>query len=125
VKGGRGTSTLFVVDTEQTQILGTGGFDLEHERFDITVAPKPKSAGVLSLRTPVRLHGTFKEPDFEIVKGPLLARVGGALALAGAGPLAALVPLIETGPGEETNCGAVSREVGAARAQAKPREKRK
>ena len=125
VKGGRGTSTLFVVDTEQTQILGTGGFDLEHERFDITVAPKPKSAGVLSLRTPVRLHGTFKEPDFEIVKGPLLARVGGALALAGAGPLAALVPLIETGPGEETNCGTVSREVGAARAQAKPREKRK
>ena len=34
VKGGRGTSTLFVIDTEQTQILGTGGFDLEHERFD-------------------------------------------------------------------------------------------
>ncbi|PSL79160.1 hypothetical protein C7T35_39000 [Variovorax sp. WS11] len=125
VKGGRGTSTLFVVDTEQTQILGIGGFDLEHERFDITVAPKPKSPGVLSLRTPVRLYGTFKQPDFEIVKGPLLARVGGALALAAAGPLAALVPLIETGPGEETNCGAVSREVGAARAQAKPPEKRK
>ena len=125
VKGGRGTSTLFVVDTEQTQILGTGGFDLEHERFDITVAPKPKSPGVLSLRTPVRVHGTFKQPDFEIVKGPLLARVAGALALAGAGPLAALVPLIETGPGEETNCGAVRREVGAARAQVKPREKRK
>jgi uncharacterized protein involved in outer membrane biogenesis len=125
VKGGRGTSTLFVIDTEQTQILGTGVFNLEHERFDITVAPKPKSAGVLSLRTPVRLYGTFKEPDFEIVKGPLLARIGGALALAGAGPLAALVPLIETGPGEETNCGAVSREVGAARAQAQPRQKRK
>lgn len=125
VKGGRGTSTLFVVDTEQTQILGAGGFDLEHERFDITVAPKPKSPGVLSLRTPVRLHGTFKQPDFEIVKGPLLARVAGALALAGAGPLAALVPLIETGPGEQTNCGAVRREVGAARAQVKPPEKRK
>lgn len=125
VKGGRGTSTLFVVDTEQTQILGTGGFDLEHERFDITVAPKPKSPGVLSLRTPVRLHGTFKQPDFEVVKGPLLARIGGALALAATGPLAALVPLIETGPGEETNCGAVRREVGTARAQATPREKRK
>jgi hypothetical protein len=27
VKGGRGTSKLFVIDTEQTQILGGGGFD--------------------------------------------------------------------------------------------------
>lgn len=125
VKSGRGTSTLFVVDTEQTQILGTGGFDLEHERFDITVAPKPKSVGVLSLRTPVRLHGTFKQPDFEIVKGPLLARIGGALALAAAAPLAALVPLIETGPGEETNCGAVRSQVGAATGMAKPGAKRK
>jgi AsmA family protein len=125
VRNGRGTSNLFVFDTEQTQILGAGGFDLGQERFDVTIAPKPKSAGVLSLRTPVRLHGTFKQPDFEIVKGPLLARIGGALALAAAGPLAALVPLIETGPGEETNCGAVHREIGAAKRHAKPREKPK
>ncbi|RZL87469.1 MAG: AsmA family protein [Variovorax sp.] len=126
VTNGRGTSSLFVIDTEQTQILGTGGFDLEHELFDITVAPRPKDVGVLSLRTPVRLHGTFKQPDFEVVKGPLLARIGGALALAAATPLAALVPLIETGPGEETNCGAVRRQVGAAAtAEAKSSPKRK
>ena len=100
VKNGRGTSSLFVIETEQTQIVGSGGFDLEHERFDMTVAPKPKNVGVLSLRTPVRLHGTFKQPDVEIVKGPLLARIGGALALAATAPLAALVPLIETGLGQ-------------------------
>ncbi|MDM0108434.1 AsmA family protein [Variovorax sp. J22R24] len=118
VAAGRGKSTLFVVDTEQTQVLGGGNFDLEHERFDITVAPKPKEVGLLSLRTPVRLHGSFKQPDFEIVKGPLAARVGAALGLAALNPLAALLPLIETGPGEETNCGDVQRQVAGEARQA-------
>ena len=121
VVGGRGKSTLFVIDTEQTQVLGTGGFDLEQERFDLTVAPKPKEFGLLSLRTPVRLHGSFKEPAFEVVKGPLVARVGAALGLAAVNPLAALLPFIETGPGEESNCGAIQRQVsGAVRQAGKP-----
>ena len=51
VKDGRGKSTLFVVDTEQTQVLGDGWFNLADERFDLTVAPKPKEASLLSLRT--------------------------------------------------------------------------
>ena len=46
----------------------------------MTVAPKPKEVGLLSLRTPVRVYGSFKQPDFEIVKGPLAARLGAALA---------------------------------------------
>ncbi|MEJ8825075.1 AsmA family protein [Variovorax humicola] len=118
VAGGRGKSTLFVLDTEQTQVLGSGRFDLEHERFDMTVAPKPKEFGLLSLRTPVRVYGSFKRPDYEVVKGPLLARAGGALALAAVNPLAALLPLIETGPGQETNCANVQQAVAGAAQQA-------
>jgi uncharacterized protein involved in outer membrane biogenesis len=41
ISKGKGTSTLFVVDTEQTQIIGNGGFDLDHERFDMKIEPKP------------------------------------------------------------------------------------
>ncbi|MBO9513527.1 MAG: AsmA family protein [Variovorax sp.] len=120
VAGGRGTSKLFVIDTEQTQVLGSGGFDLAHERFDLTVTPRPKSPGLLSLRTPVRLHGSFKQPQFEIVKGPLVARAGAAAGLAVINPLAALVPLIETGPGETTDCGAVRGQLSGAVRQAGP-----
>jgi len=124
VAGGRGKSTLFVIDTEQTQVLGTGSFDLEHERFDMTVAPKPKEMGLFSLRTPVRVYGSFKKPDYQIVKGPLLARAGGALALAAVNPVAALLPLIETGPGEATNCATVQRTVAGAVQQAGGAKKR-
>ena len=35
VVDGRGKSTLIVIDTEQTQVLGTARFDLANERFDL------------------------------------------------------------------------------------------
>ncbi|RZI54675.1 MAG: AsmA family protein [Pseudomonas sp.] len=119
VVNGLGKSTLMVVDTEQTQILGNGTFDLSKERFDMTIEPKPKRMGILSLRTPMRAYGTFKHPEFAVEKGPLLARAGGALAMLAAAPLAALLPLIETGPGTPTDCSAVKRQATNTEQQAK------
>jgi uncharacterized protein involved in outer membrane biogenesis len=121
IASGQGTSTVFVIDTEQTQILGGGGFDLDHEQLDIKIEPKPKKPGILSFRTPVRIHGSFRDPQFALEKRPLALRIGAAIALAVVNPLAALIPLIETGPGEETNCSEVLGAVKAARAQAEPR----
>jgi uncharacterized protein involved in outer membrane biogenesis len=109
VKQGQGKSSLFVVDTAQTQVLGAGAFDLEQERFALRVEPKPKVKGLLSLRTPINLEGSFSDVNVAPDKKPLLARAGGALALAAVSPLAALIPLIETGPGKETPCDRVLR----------------
>ena len=119
VKNGIGQSELFVIDTEQTRIDGSGTFSLKDERFDITVSPKPKKPGILSLRTPVHLYGSFRHPDFELDKGQLMARAGGAIALALVNPLAALIPLIETGPGTNTDCARLLAPVQGARQQAK------
>ncbi|MFT3804773.1 MAG: AsmA family protein [Burkholderiaceae bacterium] len=105
IRNGHGRSTMFVIDTEQTQILGDGQFDLDTERFDLKVSPRPKEAGILSLRTPVHLYGSFRSPDYRLEKLPLAARLGGAIALAGVAPPAALLALIETGGGETTDCG--------------------
>ena len=118
VKDGIGESQLMVVDTEQTRIDGSGTFSLKDELFDITVAPKPKKPGILSLRTPVHLYGSFRHPDFGLDKGRLVLRAGAAAALAIVNPLSALIPLIETGPGKDTDCARVLAPVQGAQQQA-------
>lgn len=114
VQKGQGRSSLFVLDTAQTQVLGNGRFDLAQERFALHVEPKPKVPGLLSLRTPVNLQGSFSRAEVSLEKPPLLARAGAAVALAAVAPAAALLPLIEPGPGEDTPCAAVLREARGA-----------
>ncbi|MEO6626368.1 MAG: AsmA family protein [Burkholderiaceae bacterium] len=111
VHNGLGQSELFVVDTEQTRIDGKGTFNLKDELLDFTVEPKPKRPGIFSLRTPLHLKGTFRHPDAGLDKGPLIARAGGAALLALVNPLAALIPLIETGPGTDADCRAALAQV--------------
>jgi len=118
VRNGLGKASVFVVDTEQTQILGTGGFNLAKETFEFTLTPRPKNVGILSLRTPVRAYGSFKNPEYELNKGPLIARAAGALALLSIAPLAALIPLLETGPGESTDCLKLQADLAGAQKQA-------
>jgi AsmA protein len=115
---------VLIVDTEQTQITGDGVFDLEHETFDMKIEPKPKKPGILSLRTPVRLYGSFRNPEFALEKAPLALRAGAVIGLAVVNPLAVLIPLIETGPGAETDCSEVLGQVKGADQQARsPLEK--
>jgi hypothetical protein len=64
VRDGIGKSQLFVVDTEQTRVDGTGTFNLKDEQFNFTVTPKPKKPGILSLRTPLNLYGSFRHPQY-------------------------------------------------------------
>ncbi|MEO8857685.1 MAG: AsmA family protein [Burkholderiaceae bacterium] len=118
VKNGIGKSQLFVIDTAQTRIEGAGTFDLKDERFNLTITPLPKNPGILSLRTPVHLYGTFRHPEFSLDKKQLLLRAGGAVALALVNPLAALLPLIETGPGVDTDCVRLLAPVQGAKQQA-------
>lgn len=104
VKAGHGISRLFVIDTDQTRVNGAGGFDLDTEKFDLKIEPEPKHASLLSLRTPLRLYGTFKHPQYELDKKGLAMRAGGTIALAFVAPWTALIPLIETGPGTDADC---------------------
>ena len=118
VKDGIGQSQLFVIDTEQTRIDGSGSFSLKTEQLDFTVRPQPKKPGILSLRTPVHLYGSFRNPDYGLDKGALALRAGAAVALALVNPLTALIPLIETGPGKDADCARMLAPVQEAKNQA-------
>ena len=70
------------------------------------VVPKPKDMSPLAVRTPIRIAGTYKDPKARPEAGPLLLRGAAAVALYAIMPPAALLALIETGPGSDTDCKA-------------------
>ena len=107
IKDGVMKSETFVIDTAETVILGEGQISLVDESIKMKLSPEPKDPSILSLRTPVHIAGTFKDPL--IYPDKILAiRLGAAVLLGVFGtPLASLIALIETGPGEDTNCRAL------------------
>jgi uncharacterized protein involved in outer membrane biogenesis len=117
VTEGVARSQVLVFDTETTRIDGSGALDLQAEQFELELRPKPKRASVLSLRAPLYVQGSFRDARVAVGPGALL-RGGAALALAVVNPLAALLPLIETGPGEDSNCPQVLASVAPALDQA-------
>ena len=76
-----------------------------------------RRSGFLSLRGPINVAGTFRNPRVS-VSSEVLLRGGAAIALGVVNPLAALLPLIETGPGEDAHCSNVLAPVEPAVKQA-------
>lgn len=93
-----------VFDTTDTLILGKGSLSLRNEELDLVLRPRPKDLSPVSLRVPLEVRGTFKDPSFRPQPGPLAARAAVATALYAIAPPVALLALIETGPGEDVGC---------------------
>lgn len=89
------------VDTPRTVVVGEGRIHLGEERYELTIDTRPKSTGLLALRAPVEVRGTFLDPDVGIDAGPLLLRGIAAAALYSLTPPAALLALVETGENGE------------------------
>jgi hypothetical protein len=107
IKTGIMTTETFIIDTADTNIIGEGQISLVDETIEMKISPQPKDFSIVSLRTPVHIGGTFKEPT--VYPDKMLAiRIGAAVVLGiFATPAAALIPLIETGPGEDNDCKAL------------------
>ena len=116
VNGGVGTIGMFVFDTEESRITADGNVDFRNERLDVTLRPEAKKPGLLSIRGPIHIHGPFRKPAFAVAPQSI-ARGVGAIALGLVNPLLALVPLVETGGGQDANCAAVLAPVKGALAQ--------
>ena len=82
----------------------------------LNIKPESKGVRIISLRSPLYVSGTFKDPDVGVDKGAVAMKAGAAVVLGTAvAPLAALLALINPGPGEEAPCPAL-----LAQAQKKP-----
>src|SRR5512140_2253179 len=68
VRNGQGRSQLFVVDTEETRVDGSGTFDLDHERFNVRshrADVDPLAGQQRRLRT---RRGGAEQPAFSVVR---------------------------------------------------------
>ena len=107
VKQGLMTSRVIVLDTSDTVITGQGQISLANETLDLLFKPEPKDMSILSLRSPLRIGGTFAKTTAGPETSALAGRVGIALVLAAINPLLALAATVETGPGKNADCAAV------------------
>jgi uncharacterized protein involved in outer membrane biogenesis len=105
VTNGLMRTRTFVVDTDEAVITADGTVNLTDEQLNLTLRPQTKSLRIFSLRAPLHVSGPFSAPKVSVDKGVLAMKAGGAVALATmAAPIAALLPLINTGPGENSEC---------------------
>ncbi len=99
---------IFTIDTDNAIINVEGAVNLASEQMDLTVKPESKGFRIFTLRTPLSVGGTFKDPAPGVEAAPLIARGAAAIALGTlAAPAAALGALISTSAGEESQCGAL------------------
>lgn len=97
-----------VLDTTDTVLTGKGAISLRNETLDLELSANPKDWSPLSVRTPIELKGTFKNPKPGIKPGAAVARGAAAVALGALlTPLAAVLAFIDPGTGEDTNCAAL------------------
>lgn len=120
VEHGKATARRFVVDTQEAVINVNGYVDLSKETLDLDVRPQTKGVRIVSLRTPLYAKGTFTEPKVGPQAGPLALKAGAAVALATAvAPLAAVIPLINTGKVDSVDCAALLAEANKTRFEAR------
>jgi len=100
-----------VLDTAVNTVQGSGSANLAQETLDLAFVPRTKVTSLMALRSPLYLRGTFHQPVPSVDTGRVVARGLGALALGLVNPLLALVPLFEAGPGADSPCAALLREV--------------
>ena len=99
------TTPLFVLDTENALIRIDGTVNFASEELDLDINPDSKGMRIISLRSPLYVRGSFKEPRPGVHAGPLALRGAGMLALGSLTPAAALLALIAPSGEQANQCG--------------------
>ncbi|MGZ4955725.1 MAG: AsmA family protein [Methylobacter sp.] len=98
-------SEIFVFDTTDSNIVGNARINLKDETIDAKVEAHPKDFSIGSARTPITVTGRLKHPTFGLDPKQLAVRTTSAVVLgAFLTPLAAIIPFIELGLGEDSDC---------------------
>lgn len=108
LENGVAQSKLMLIDTTEANLIGKGSIDFTDESLHYELRTQPKRANLGSLAAPIRFRGTFARPEIGpdrtqlAVKGAAMVALGTLLT-----PLAALLPTLQAGRGEDQDCKAL------------------
>ncbi|HEY2559914.1 MAG TPA: AsmA family protein [Caldimonas sp.] len=88
---------VFVLNTRDSTIWLDGTVSLRDETLDLRAVVAPKDFSPLSLRTPIHVRGTLREPKVSLELRTLAGKVGAAGLLALLNPLGAIIPFVDPG----------------------------
>lgn len=111
VANGLMQTRTFLLDTDDAIITVSGRINLATEVMALNVKPKSKGLRIISFRSPLYVAGTFKHPDVGVDKGVLALKAGSAIALGVLFPVAAILPLVNIGSTQQTDCADLLAEV--------------
>lgn len=116
-KNGLAAPRLFVFDTENALINIDGTVSFKSEVLDLDIVPKSKGVRIISLRSPLYVRGTFKDPDPGVHAGALVARGAGLVVLGIAvAPLAGLLALVAPSSEQASQCGPMLEQIKTSQA---------
>ena len=107
VKKGVLDSRVLALDTTDALINVNGTVNLGDERMDLHVYPHTKGFRIFSLRSPLYVKGTFKQPQVGVEIGPLATRGAAAVGLGLLNPFAALLALTAPSNDSASPCPAI------------------
>jgi uncharacterized protein involved in outer membrane biogenesis len=104
---------ILLVDTDQSNVHGSGTIDLSRELLNYQLKTEAKHFSIGSLPAPIDIRGTLKSPSILPDPATVAARGGAAIALGALlTPLGALIPTIQLGLGENNDCSGLIASVG-------------
>jgi AsmA family protein len=95
----------FLVVTKDTYFTADGSIDLDKERINVIIYPHPIHFSLFATRTPLHISGRLSDPKFYPDYPGIAVRIAASVVLGiVATPLAALIPLVGRGTGNNPTC---------------------
>ena len=106
--GGDFKVDALVLETDKVNIAGDGNVNFTDESLNLRLVARSKGFSLVSLRGPIGITGTLKNPVLRPEMGKVLAR-GGLAVMLGAltSGVGTLIPLLDFGKQQESHCAAL------------------
>ncbi|MBK1659493.1 AsmA family protein, partial [Paracraurococcus ruber] len=102
-----------LLDTDSHVVTGSGVAGLGREVLDLRLRTDSKRFSIGSLPTSIAITGSFKNPSIAPEAGELAARAGAAVGLGVLFAPLALLPTIQLGVGENSQCERLTQRTGS------------